>query len=234
MSRMVIACLIVVAAARISHAQDSKPAAPLDEQLRGVKEAALAKELIRRTAVDQAARFDFINFTAKNKLLGPVDLKKLDPKLAEGYKSKLAKMQEADRDNLRWLKDVVAKHGWPGKSLVGAKAAQDAWLLVQHADTDRDFQESCLKKMEALPKGEVEPKNIAYLTDRVLVGRGKKQKYGTQAMFKDGKAVAQPIDDAEHVDERRKAVGLQPLAEYLKMVEKLYSTPRDAEAKKPK
>lgn len=234
MSRFAIACLIVACAARISHAQNSKPAVPVDGQLRGVTEPALAKELIRRTAVDQAARFDFIDFTAKNKLLGQLDLKKLDPKLAEGYKSKLAKMQEVDRNNLRWMKEVVGKHGWPGKSMVGAKAAQDAWLLVQHADSDRDFQESCLKKMEALPKGEVDAKNIAYLTDRVLVGRGKKQKYGTQAMFKDGKAVAQPIDDAEHVDERRMAIGLQPLAEYLKMVEKMYSTPRDGGPKKPK
>jgi len=43
---------------------------------------------------------------------------------------------------------------------------------------------------------------IAYLTDRILVGTGKKQKYGTQANLKDGKAVAAPIDDEEHVDER--------------------------------
>lgn len=77
-----------------------------------------------------------------------------------------------------------------------------------------------------LPKGDVEARDIAYLTDRILVGTGKKQKYGTQANFKDGKVVAAPIDDELHVDERREALGVEPLKEYLKLIEEIYTKPQ--------
>jgi hypothetical protein len=30
-------------------------------------------------------------------------------------------MREADGENLPWLKGVIAAHGWPGASLVGAE-----------------------------------------------------------------------------------------------------------------
>jgi hypothetical protein len=187
-----------------------------------VKEPGLARELRARFQSDQAARKAWIDFLVKHKLVGKVDLDKIDPKVAAEYRALAEKVQSEDRKNLLWLKGVVAKHGWPGKSLVGPRGARDAWLLVQHADSDRAFQQACLTKMEALPKGEVEPRDVAYLTDRVLIGTGKKQKYGTQASFKEGKVVVSPIEDEEHVDERRKAVGLPPLAEYLKVLEKMY------------
>ena len=64
--------------------------------------------------------------------------------------------------------------------------------------------------------------NIAYLQDRVLVGEGKKQKYGTQTTEVDGAFRPSPIEDEEHVDERRKTLGMLPLAEYLKQVEAMY------------
>jgi hypothetical protein len=188
----------------------------------GAQDADLAKELGDRARVEQEARKDLIEFMAKNGLTWPVDADKLKPPLAKTYRAVVARVDQADRDNLKWLKAVVARHGWPAKSLVGTDAARDAWLLVQHADKDRDFQESCLKKMAALPSGEVDPQHVAYLTDRVLVGRGKKQKYGTQVLFKEGKAVAAPLEDCARVDERRRAIGLEPLADYLKTTEALY------------
>jgi hypothetical protein len=172
-----------------------------------------------------------IKFQVAHQLVGKADLDKLDPKIAAEYKAAIEKVKQEDRKNLQWLKEVVGTHGWPGKSLVGVIGAQNAWLLVQHADADRDFQELCLKQMQALPSGEVEPRQMAYLTDRVLVGRGRKQKYGTQAEFRDGKAVPSPIDEEATVDERRKAVGLEPLAEYLKTLEAVYSKPPRAEIK---
>jgi hypothetical protein len=204
-------------------AQDKRPAAPAENNSR-VKEPELAKELLRRYNADQEARKDFIKFEADNKLFGNVQAEKLDPKIAQEYKSKLAKFQAIDRDNLKWIKAVVAKHGWPGTSLVGVIGAQHAWLLVQHADSDHDFQESCLKKMESMPKGEADPQHLAYLADRILVGKGKKQKYGTQGMFKEGKIVPSPIEDEANVDARRKAIGLMPLADYLKTLEAMYKS----------
>src|SRR5258708_380628 len=56
----------------------------------------------------------------------------------------LAQMTALDKEHTARLKAVVAAHGWPGKSLVGEKAAHAAWLLVQHADADPAFQRRCL------------------------------------------------------------------------------------------
>jgi len=59
--------------------------------------------------------------------------------------------------------------------LVGKKASQGAWLIAQHADHDLKFQKKCLKLLaEKLKIKKVEPRNFAYLTDRVLVNSRQK------------------------------------------------------------
>jgi hypothetical protein len=133
------------------------------------------------------------------------------------------RVEEIDRKNTARLKEIVAKYGWPGRTLVGDEGAHAAWLLVQHADRDRAFQKDCLVLMRAVVRrGEVSAKDLAYLTDRVLVGENKKQVYGTQFKVADGKMVPSPIEDPANVDKRRKEVGLPPLAEYKKQLEQLY------------
>jgi hypothetical protein len=47
-----------------------------------------------------------------------------------------------DRDNAAWLREIVARHGWPGYRLVGEAGAHAAWLLAQHAPPE--LQEECL------------------------------------------------------------------------------------------
>jgi hypothetical protein len=220
-----------VVATGLVYGQESKPAAPVEDDFRQFKEPELSRELTVRVQSDQAARQEFIDFTVKHQLMGNIDFAKLDQKIGAEFMALLGKVQSEDRENLLWLKGVVSKHGWPGRSLVGAKSAHSAWLLVQHADADREFQQTCLTRMEALPKGEVEPRDIAYLTDRILVGRGKKQIYGTQTSIKDGKAVPSPIEDEGRVDERRMAIGLKPLGEYLKSIEEIYTRPQQSEPK---
>lgn len=190
-----------------------------------VKEPELAKELQARFKKDQDARFKLIDFMAKHRLTGGIKLDTLEASVQAEFQALGHRVQEIDKANVAWMKEVVKKHGWPGKSLIGKAGAANAWLLVQHADADRDFQELCLGKMKALPAGEVEGRHIAYLTDRVLVGRGKKQLYGTQATLNGGKAVPSPLEDEVKVDQRRKEVGLGPLAEYLKQLEKTYTKP---------
>jgi hypothetical protein len=59
----------------------------------------------------------------------------------------------------------------------------------------------------------------AMLEDRILLSAGRNQVYATQLRSgpeTGGKLVLRPIDDARNVDARRAAVGLKPLAEYLK------------------
>ena len=182
-----------------------------DEALRGVKEPALAKELLDRMALDQKAR---LALEAKFKALPPgessVKVSNMPPELD---------LHQIDTDNTTFMKTVILKHGWPGKSLVGDEAANAAWLLVQHADLDRAFQSRCLELIkQAFDKGDATGAQLAYLTDRVLVGQGKKQKYGTQFRGIGENLEPVPIEDEANVDERRRTLGLPPLAEYAKML----------------
>ncbi|QJW99006.1 DUF6624 domain-containing protein [Frigoriglobus tundricola] len=173
-----------------------------------IKNPKLREELLARVEKEQAARHRIIEANAAGKKLNPTEF---------------AQVLGLDKDNREWLKGVVEKHGWPGKSLVGEDGAHAAWLLVQHADPDLPFQKKCLDLMKAVVKaGEVEKKDLAYLTDRVLSNEGKKQLYGTQLVQADGRMVPKPIEDEDKVDERRKEVGLQSLAEYLKIATEAY------------
>jgi hypothetical protein len=135
----------------------------------------------------------------------------------------LRQMEEIDRKHLPRLKEIVQQYGWPGRSLVGEDGSHAAWLLLQHADRDRDFQKRCLKLLQAAVKAaEASGAELAYLTDRVRVGDKKKQVYGTQFRQVEGKLEAYPIEDEANVDQRRKEVGLPPLAEYRQQLEEIY------------
>jgi hypothetical protein len=126
-----------------------------------------------------------------------------------------------DVENTRRMQEIVEEIGWPTISKVGEHASHMAWLLVQHADHDRAFQKKCLELMRALPADEVQPSNIAYLEDRVRVGEGRPQLYGTQFYADEhGQFGPSPIEDPENVDQRRASVGLGTLAEYTQLMEK--------------
>jgi hypothetical protein len=71
---------------------------------------------------------------------------------------------------------------------------------------------------EAASNDDASWRHVAYLTDRVLVAEGHPQIYGTQFKPENGHMVPFPIQDEEHVDERRKEVGLSSLEEYRQMI----------------
>lgn len=184
-----------------------------------VKEPALRAEILKRTEEDQKARFAWINWMKANSSSSTE--KQSDEKKAEREKIFL-EVKEADEKNTKWLKEIVAKHGWPTYTLIGKDGAQAAWLLVQHADADPKFQRLCLDLMTKLPKTEISLSNVAYLTDRVLLAEGKKQLYGTQFTTINGKSQPRPLEDEKNVDKRRAEMGLSTLAEYAKQIEKMY------------
>ena len=132
---------------------------------------------------------------------------------------------EADAQNTMWLDEIIRQYGWPTNSLVGEDGAQAAFLIVQHSPSI-EFQKKCLSLMEtAVSGGELQPVHLAYLTDRLRTFEGKPQLYGTQGQTNsDGLIVPFPIEDEEHVDERRKAIGLEPLEEYFKSMNESYKT----------
>ena len=128
-----------------------------------------------------------------------------------------------DEDNTAYLRQVIIETGWPKISDVGEEGARAAWLLAQHADHNHIFQAHCLELMKALPKEEVITKDIAYLEDRVRVGRGEPQLYGTQFTQEDGRFEPRPIEDEENLEKRRAAMGLEPFAVNLQRIIDTYS-----------
>jgi Family of unknown function (DUF6624) len=185
-------------------------------------EPELRSGLLRRTKTDQEVRqamMQWMKAHGADGVAAPAALGKDD---SAEFAELAAKVQAVDEDNTKWLKGVVEQHGWPTHTLVSQDGASAAWLLVQHADADPKFQRQCLDLMVRLPKGEVSPANLAYLSDRVLLAEGKKQVYGTQFVFAGGKWKPRPIEDEAHVDQRRAEAGLSPLAEYVQLIEQQY------------
>jgi hypothetical protein len=132
-------------------------------------------------------------------------------------------LRAVDAANTARMKRIVAERGWPGRSLVGEDGAQAAWLLVQHADHDPTFQRACLELLsQAVQAGEADARQQAYLTDRVLLAEGNPQRYGTQFRLVGGSWQPRPLTDPDQVDERRRQVGLGPLADYRQRFEQRY------------
>jgi hypothetical protein len=119
-----------------------------------------------------------------------------------------------ERNNWR-VREIVAGCGWPGRKLVGEDGCEAAWLLVQHAVLEPEFQSTCLPLLAAaVAIGDAPAWQLAYLQDRVLAAEGRAQVYGTQyRMTETGESAPCEIADAAGVDERRRAVGLSTLEE---------------------
>ena len=126
-----------------------------------------------------------------------------------------AEWRRIDRDNTRWLGEILSARGWPGRTLAGEDGAAAAWLLAQHADDDPVRQRGFLDALRgAAGQGEASVAHLAYLEDRVRVNAGKPQLYGTQFTVTDGQFGPRPIENPQRLDERRAAAGLEPFADY--------------------
>jgi hypothetical protein len=175
-------------------------------------DTALTAELLRRVTADQAAR------------------EKLVTAMQAGATPDAALFHEVmtiDSSNARWLKETVARHGWPDRDVVGGDGARAAFLLVQHADHDTAFQAAMLPALEAaFRRGQASGQSVALLTDRIAVARKEPQVYGSQTKTTDGRLTFEPIKDSAGVDARRAQMGLPPLAEYRRVLDSVYGPKR--------
>lgn len=133
--------------------------------------------------------------------------------LHDGYHPRMAQVH---RDNAQALREVISRHGWPTELMVGADAAEAAWLVAQHAIAEPDFMRHCRALLdEASTAGQVPRWQFAYLDDRIRVSEGGLQRFGTQVDLRPDGAFAHALEDAGQVDTWRQQVGLQPLARHL-------------------
>lgn len=214
--RSALCCTLLAAAFSIQLATGAeKEANPAP----AVERPELRKELLARVKRDQEVRQKTIDWMKENK----VSFEDLPDDFLE--QPAVQEEMRVDRENREWLKTIVERHGWPGKTLVGIDGAHAAWLLVQHASADHEFQRDCLRRMEQCAAGEVANVDLAYLTDRVRLAEGKPQRYGTQLEIRDGRWQPRHVEDPENLDRRRREIGLPPIADYLKGAEEVYGPP---------
>jgi hypothetical protein len=137
------------------------------------------------------------------------------------------KQDKIDKRNIKRLEEIINRHGWPTKSMVGKEASEWAFFIVQHADHAYMKKYFPLLKAAAL-KNEARRDHAAMMEDRILMGEGKKQIYGTGLKTDDVTKELKlwPIENEEEVDARRASVGLPPMAEYLKMMGLIYTPPK--------
>lgn len=123
----------------------------------------------------------------------------------------------ADAANLPKVEAILTQHGWLGPKQIGPKANSAIFLVIQHADLP--VQQKYLPMMrDAVKSGRASGSALALLEDRIALREGRQQVYGSQIGVDPatGAHYVLPLEDPDHVDERRAAVGLRPLAEYVK------------------
>lgn len=137
------------------------------------------------------------------------------------------KQSVLDEANIRRLSEIVQSKGWPKPSIFGWKAASAAFSVVQHS-TLLDQQRFLPLVREAAANGDVRPQNLAILEDRVRMREGRPQTYGSQMVVDPDtrRHRFHTIEDEVNVDQRRAAVGLEPLAEYAKRLGFVYELPK--------
>jgi hypothetical protein len=134
-------------------------------------------------------------------------------------------MTQVDSRNLKRLKHIINQDGFPTAEEVGLDGVDAAWLIAIHAGSDPDFQQRVLAlTIRHVQRGEVRSDQVAMLTDDLLAGRGKPQRYGTNFEMRDGELKPTPMEDETDIDKLRKSVGLGSLKNYACILRAMYES----------
>ncbi len=124
------------------------------------------------------------------------------------------RMEAMHRSHAEVLREIIARIGYPTVRKVGAEASNAAWLIVQHAIGEPDFMREIRALLRTLSPEDADPRNAAFLEDRIRMYEGRPQLYGTQFDFDDSGVLSPvPFDDREAVNRRRAALGMNSLEE---------------------
>lgn len=118
--------------------------------------------------------------------------------------------------HLIYVKNILDEKGWLGPDKIGIQGNTTLWLVIQHSELA--VQEKYLPMMrEAVHNRNAFARYLALLEDRVAIGQGKKQIYGSQLGYDSiaGTLYPLPLTDPDNVDKRRSGVGLDSLQSYL-------------------
>jgi hypothetical protein len=156
--------------------------------------------------------------------------------LSNGYNKE---MKELHNKNAKTLSDIIDTIGYPTIDKVGKEANKATWLIIQHSIGQPEFMKKSAELLErAVSESKADPKDLAYLTDRIAVFESKPQLYGTQFDWDEfGNLSPNHFDDLINVNERRKSIGLNPFEEQTEIIRRQaknenQSPPTDYEKRK--
>ena len=136
----------------------------------------------------------------------------------------IKKMMDIDKNNQKNIKVILDKYGWIEQSKIGTKAADAFFYIIQHAEME--LMDKWYPKFKRLAdNGEANARQCAMMEDRLLMRKGERQIYGTQASdFRTDKKMAiWPIENPENVNERRRKIGFKTtVEEYAKEIDAIF------------
>ncbi len=161
-----------------------------------------------------------------------VEMGRLDQEVRAGFGPQSLQDTAAMRRLLRTdslhtlrLAEMIEVWGWPTPATAGDSAVLAAFLIVQHSP-DHDFQKRMLPTLQAAAaRGDLSASEAAMLLDRVLRHDGLPQRYGSQFSLVNDTMVMDPVENMAALDSLRAAVGMPPIAEYVRILEQVYRTP---------
>lgn len=169
-----------------------------------VQDKPLRSELLAMRKADQDAR---------NSCSGDAD---------EQLKCYVKISETVDKPNTKRLNEIFDAFGFPSVRRVGVDGVEAYYLLLQHSN-DIALKQKCLPAIKRLFERKViSAIDYSNFTDRLLVNLGRPQVYGANFDMRDGKLVMSPTVDPKNLDKRRKAIGLPPIAEYVKILKEAY------------
>ena len=208
---------VLLAGASAASAQPAAPAAQGElvarahEAIQVVRRNdAPIRELAGMGAVDQLVRHRFLPFRA--------DADKAGRAALDAFWDR--EIEPIDKAHVARLKVLLRGRDWFKVSEVGEDAARSAFHVVQHSG-DLEFMKMVLAKTEPLvASDEFSGTSYALLYDRVARMEKRLQRYGTQTTACDGERFAPPgdVEDPARLDERRRSVGMPPMAEHIRRI----------------
>lgn len=171
----------------------------------------LSEELIERYRLDQWARGQFF----EGELCGD---------FADTHRQECdmrvmgSTVFRIDLPNHARLKEIMAMHGWPRPPLFDNEAQRGAWYIAQHGQVidengstqwDVDFARSIMPEVRAaVDREELSPWDYGRMYDRIALNSGQPQRYATQMMCEEDRAVFRNVEDEARIDEFRAEIGM--------------------------
>lgn len=126
-------------------------------------------------------------------------------------------MRQCHEENADLLEKFLDKYGWPFPQDYSEEVHEAAWFIAIHAISKPSLIKKVARIMyDAWKSGKISGKYYANFYDRIELYEGRKQLYGTHLYPSKTGWYAGDLKDPETVNERRKALGLQSLEDWIK------------------